>query len=101
MVSSKESKRAHRQIDLYHILVPPKSMFKMLHGQCPWNVGTYWFSEGFGFRALTRHSVAQQTARLGIGVTVLSIFAGALNMVLAGVMGTSLKLNPLGGPVFF
>lgn len=45
--------------------------------------------------------MAQQTARLGIGVTVLSIFAGALNMVLAGVMGTSLKLNPLGGPVFF
>ncbi|CAK9027639.1 Uncharacterized protein SCF082_LOCUS18011 [Durusdinium trenchii] len=43
------------------------------------------------------HSKSEESANLmlGIGVTVLSIFAGALNMVLAGVMGTSLKLNPL------
>ncbi|CAE7565980.1 unnamed protein product [Symbiodinium pilosum] len=32
---------------------------------------------------------------LGITVTVCSIFAGAVNMVLASILGTSMKMNPL------
>ncbi|CAE8590967.1 unnamed protein product, partial [Polarella glacialis] len=32
---------------------------------------------------------------LGVSCCFLSIFSGALNMVLAGVLGTSMKLNPL------
>ena len=32
--------------------------------------------------------------RLGIIVTVCSIFAGAFNMVLASILGTSMKMNP-------
>lgn len=32
---------------------------------------------------------------LGVIVAVASIFSGALNMVLAGVLGTTMKLNPL------
>ena len=41
----------------------------------------------------SRH-VHASCCRLGIFVTVCSIFAGAVNMVLASILGTSMKMNP-------
>ena len=40
------------------------------------------------------HAKPASSLRLGIIVTVCSIFAGAINMVLASILGTSMKMNP-------